>query len=98
MHALRDRLGNPQRPVDAPAWELMVEDYDAWLAEEQVPDEVVAHAPELREQVDAEVTFEGGLAGCHVNCLCATRGKTRDKVEPPELREEVPPLRTKGQC
>jgi hypothetical protein len=66
----------------------MEDDYPR-LVNEQPPDEVVAHTPELGELVHAEVPLEGSLTSCHAVASRVVRGKTRDKAEPPELLEEL---------
>jgi hypothetical protein len=42
-----------------------MEDDDAWFVQEEAPDEIGAHVPELRELVDREVTFERRIGRGH---------------------------------
>lgn len=52
MHALDNRLGDSQCSIHAPSRSLLKEHDHTRLVEEQPPNEVVTHAPELCQLFD----------------------------------------------
>jgi hypothetical protein len=97
VNTLGHRFGNPQCAIHASARALVMEDDHPGLVNEELPDEVVAHAQEVGELVHAEVLLEGSLTSCHAVTSRAIRGKTRDKANRENCWKNCDVPRRKGQ-